>query len=92
MEIIGQSLFFLFFLGAESSGPGSFLSVFEVPHTRFFTPTRGSAEFLKNPSLPNRPKAVDPWPFPQPLPPSAVLPPVVSTARFLFSVSLFLQP
>ena len=92
MEIIGRSLFFLLFLGAESSGPGSFLSFFEVPHTRCFTPTRGRAEFLKNPSPPNRPKAVDPWPFRRPLPPSAVLLLGVPPACLLFFVSLFLQP
>jgi len=64
MEIIGRSLFFLFFLGTEPSEPGSFLSLFEVPHTRCLTLARGGAEFLKNPSLQNRPKVVDPWPFP----------------------------
>ena len=91
MEIIGRSFFFLFFPGAESSGPGSLLFLFEVPHTRCFTPTRGRAEFLKNPTLPSLPKVVDLWPFPQLLPPSAVLPLKVPPARLLFSVSLFLQ-
>jgi len=92
MEIIGRSFFFLSFSGAESSGPASFLFLFEVPHKRFFTPTRGRAEFLKNPSLPSFPKAVDLWPFPRPLPPSAVLPLGVPLARLLFYVSSFLQP
>jgi len=92
MKIIGRSFFFLFFPGAESSGPGSFLFLFEVPHTRCFTLTRGRAEFLKNLSLPSLPKAVDPWPFPRPLPPSAVLPLGVPQAHLLFSVSSFLQP
>jgi len=92
MEIIGRSLFFLLFLGAESSAPGSFLTLFEVPHTRCFTPTRGRVEFLKNPRPPNRPKKVDPWPFPRLLPPSAVLLLGVPPARLLFFVSLFLQP
>jgi len=89
MEIIGRSFLFLFFPGAESSGSGSFHFLFEVPHTRCFTPTRGRAELLKNPILPSLPTAVGPWPFPRPLPPSAVLPPGVPLARFLFSVSLF---
>ena len=57
MEIIGRLLVFLFFLGVESSRPGSFLSLFEVPHTRCLTPSRGGAEFLKNPSAWNRRKA-----------------------------------
>ena len=64
METIGQSFLFLYFPGAESSGPGSFLFLFEVPHTRCFTPIHGQAEFLKNPSLPSLPIMVGSWPFP----------------------------
>jgi len=92
MEIIGRLFFIPFFPGAESSGPGSFLFLFEVPHTRCFTLTHGRAEFLKNPSLRSLPKAVDPWSLPRLLPPSAVLPLGVLPACPLFSASSFLQP